>query len=255
LTVTRATNYYVLKVLVPNILFTYLAFTVFWFDVRSGERLSFGITILLAMVAVDIISSELLPICPEYLFIDVMVAVSILFAFLALVETCLVVYWYYKNDANEAEDNKALLAMNKAVAAMTGVFKREREGDNDEGLDTPATINADEPEDDQDLGEDGDVFMDCEDCGEGEATSAAPALRNRRQKMSRMASFRSSFSKKKSVSFAKKQETRKAYLAERNLQEEYLLMGRKLDKFARWFFMIAYTLFLVIMFATIPLWQ
>lgn len=33
------------------------------------------------------------------------------------------------------------------------------------------------------------------------------------------------------------------------------LMGRKLDKFARWFFMIAYTLFLVIMFATIPLWQ
>ena len=58
------------------------------FATRFARR-SFGITILLAMVAVDIISSELLPICPEYLFIDVMVAVSILFAFLALVETCL----------------------------------------------------------------------------------------------------------------------------------------------------------------------
>lgn len=68
----------------------------FWFDVRTGERLSFGVTILLAMVAVDIISSELLPICPEYLFIEVLVAVSLLFAFLALCETCLVVYWYYK---------------------------------------------------------------------------------------------------------------------------------------------------------------
>ncbi|GMH49113.1 hypothetical protein TL16_g00440 [Triparma laevis f. inornata] len=95
-TLDRAASYYVLKVIVPNILFAFLSFLVFWFDVRTGERLSFGVTILLAMVAVDIISSELLPICPEYLFIEVLVAVSLLFAFLALCETCLVVYWYYK---------------------------------------------------------------------------------------------------------------------------------------------------------------
>jgi len=67
----RATNYYVMKIIVPNILFTFLSFAPFWIDVRSGERLSFGITILLAMVAVDIIAADLLPICPEYLFIEV----------------------------------------------------------------------------------------------------------------------------------------------------------------------------------------
>ena len=39
LTVDRASSFYVLKVLIPNILFTYLSFFVFWFDVRSGERL------------------------------------------------------------------------------------------------------------------------------------------------------------------------------------------------------------------------
>ena len=165
-------------------------------------------------------------------------------------------YWYYKNDANEAEDNKALQAMNKAAAAMTGLFKREREGG---GPDTPATISSEnnggaDELGEEDFGGDGhDIFMDCDDGDKGQAEAAPTALRNRK-KMSRMASFRSSFSKK-SVSFVQKQETRKAYLAERNLQEEYLLMGRKLDKFSRFFFIIMYTLFLAIMFATIPFWQ
>ena len=70
-----------------------------------------------------------------------------------------------------------------------------------------------------------------------------------------MASLRSSFSKKKSVSFVEKENTRKAYLQERNLQEKYLAYGRRLDKVSRFLFIILYTLFVAIMFSTIPLWE
>ena len=104
--------------------------------------------------------------------------VSLLFSFFALVETCLVVYWYYKNDDNEAEEvrdvsavdsnalfnvlnslrssqNTALLAMNKAVKAMTNAFQRDNERDPVDkfGEATPATEVSDESDPTDDVNE------------------------------------------------------------------------------------------------------
>lgn len=45
----------------------------FLMDVRAGERLSFGITLMLAMIASDIVLSEALPICQEWLWITVFI--------------------------------------------------------------------------------------------------------------------------------------------------------------------------------------
>jgi hypothetical protein len=248
----RATNYYVLKIIVPNILFTFLSFGPFWLDVRSGERLSFGVTILLAMVAVDIIAADLLPICPEYLFIECLVGGSILFAFFALVESCFVVYWYYKNE-HEAEENVAVNSINSAAMAIASALHlkgkgkgEEGRGSSDEMVDsaTPNT-DIDDGKTNIDTGSNTDMFLDCQ-----EGPDIPPPAR--RPSLTRMGSIRKSLGLNPSFKVAK--ENRKVYLRERNLNEANVLTGQKCDKISRWLFMCLYVLFLVVMFATIPLW-
>jgi hypothetical protein len=51
-TVERARNYYVLFVLVPAMLFSYLSFAVFFVSFQIGERLGYGITLVLTSTQV-----------------------------------------------------------------------------------------------------------------------------------------------------------------------------------------------------------
>ncbi|GMH59659.1 hypothetical protein TrRE_jg8082 [Triparma retinervis] len=261
----RATNYYVLKIIVPNILFTFLSFAPFWVDVRSGERLSFGITILLAMVAVDIIAADLLPICPEYLFIEALVGGSILFAFLSLVESCFVVYWYYKNE-HEAEENVAVNSINSAAMAIASALHLKGKGSKDtaEGSggnsETPITSSAHsrpsthfDPSDDPGGGahvddSNTDMFLDCD-----EGPDVPPPPTAVRPSLTTMGSLRKRF--KRSFTNKNAKENRKVYLRERNLNEANVLTGHRVDRASRWAFVVLYILFLTVMFATIPLWE
>jgi len=93
---TRARQHYVMKILVPNILFTYLSFGMFLIDLRVGERLAYGMSALLVIVAQDIVTSELLPICNERLWIHDITYVSMYFILCALLESVLVGYLYFR---------------------------------------------------------------------------------------------------------------------------------------------------------------
>lgn len=268
--VTRASNYYVAKVLIPNILFTFLSFAPFWLDVRSGERLSFGVTILLAMVAVDIIAAELLPVCPEYLFIEALVGGSILIAFLALIETCIVVYWYYKNQ-HEKENNVIVNKIAATSSTIKSVFNKKQENEDTKtrvetamSNSTPTTTTGrnslnsahfDVDDVDDNISDvNTDMFLDAEEPAHNDISLTV----HPRPQMTRVASLRNSFfnkSKENDKSFIKKKESRKRYLRERNLNSDYILMGQKLDRACRWIFIISYIIFLIIMFATIPIWR
>ena len=60
----RKTSLIYIKTLVgPIIVFNFLLSAVFFFDVRCGERLGYGITILLVMMAIEIIAADALPTC------------------------------------------------------------------------------------------------------------------------------------------------------------------------------------------------
>ena len=58
ITFRRASNYYVFKVLLPSILLALASMLVFWTSVECGERLGYGMTTILAMLATDVWTSE-----------------------------------------------------------------------------------------------------------------------------------------------------------------------------------------------------
>ena len=92
----RSFNFYVGKLIVPSILFTYISFGLFFLDVRLGERLGFGISILLVNVAQDIITNEYIPISQERLWLVIFIQSSTYWIFLAIFETIFISWVYYK---------------------------------------------------------------------------------------------------------------------------------------------------------------
>lgn len=88
----RATNHYVIFGLLPNILFTYLSFGQFALDPREGERLSFSITIVLITVTHSIVTSSLLPVCNEWIWLNSFNFLSMNFTLIGIVETLFVIW-------------------------------------------------------------------------------------------------------------------------------------------------------------------
>ena len=91
----RSQQYYATQLILPVILLTYLSFAPLCLSPNTGERLGFGITVILAMLAYDITASSLMPICNEKLFMQYIQMASLLFCFLALFETCVVLYVFH----------------------------------------------------------------------------------------------------------------------------------------------------------------
>ena len=93
-TLNRATDYYIRVLIVPQILLTFLAFSVFFtgIDTRLGAgRMSFGMTIVLISNVMGVATSAWLPVCAEVLWIDLFLLNNLAFAYLALIESMLVV--------------------------------------------------------------------------------------------------------------------------------------------------------------------
>jgi len=89
---SRATSYYTLFTLFPNILFAYMSFGQFALDADAGERLSYGVTILLILVAQSIVTASFLPVCREMLWINTFNLVSMIFTLFGILETIIVFY-------------------------------------------------------------------------------------------------------------------------------------------------------------------
>jgi hypothetical protein len=102
----RSVEYYSTRLVLPAILLTCVSFITFMMDPETGERLGFGITLILAMFANDFTASAMMPVCREKVMMDYLSMVSMLFGCLSLVETGLVLHVYHQS----AEDwNTALV--------------------------------------------------------------------------------------------------------------------------------------------------
>jgi len=67
---SRAAKHYELKIIVTNIVLTYLSFGVFFLDPRTGERIQTSVTILLTIVAADALVTGVVPTCSPMLWIE-----------------------------------------------------------------------------------------------------------------------------------------------------------------------------------------
>lgn len=92
----RSTDYYVLKLIVPAVLLTWLSFAAFFMSPATGERLGFGVTVILAMFALDITAASMMPMCNEKLQIDYLHLVCLAFTCSSLLETAVVLYMYHQ---------------------------------------------------------------------------------------------------------------------------------------------------------------
>ena len=97
----RQNLYYWWSVEVPGVLLTLLSFSVFWLDAeRCGERLGFGVTLLLAIEVTRIVINGLLPVCGEMLWVEILLNYNELFCAIALFESCFAAYVALSNKRN-----------------------------------------------------------------------------------------------------------------------------------------------------------
>ena len=115
ITFDRTTTALYLRILtIPVMLMTFLASAVFGFDVRCGERLGYGLTVRLAitaveitaevvslyywqlLAAVEITAEEKLPTCPEWLWVEAFTVGSFTMSVCCLLESCVITHLYYK---------------------------------------------------------------------------------------------------------------------------------------------------------------
>jgi len=104
---SRATRYYLIKIILPTILFTFISFGLFVLDFKLGERLGFGISAVLIIVAQEIITNDHIPISDEDLWISWFVQISTYFTFAALTESIVLAAIYYKFGKKKRLDTEA----------------------------------------------------------------------------------------------------------------------------------------------------
>ena len=97
----RATRFYVNNIIIPTAMLTYLSFGSFLLDIRVGERLSFGIAMALVVVAQQIVTSGLLPISNERLWIDRFITLSFYWIVFSLAQTVLIAYFFFLHDSSK----------------------------------------------------------------------------------------------------------------------------------------------------------
>jgi len=92
ITLNRALFYYWLLILGPNMLLAVISFGVFFVSVEEGERLSLGVTLILAGEVSKIVVSGFVPVCGELLWIDGFMLVCSSFMAFSLVESFAVLF-------------------------------------------------------------------------------------------------------------------------------------------------------------------
>ena len=93
---SRASKYYTTKIIAPTILFTYLSFGLFLLDLQMGERLGYGISTVVIIVAQEIVTNEHIPISDETLWINLFIQISTYFTYAALLQSVIVAWIYFK---------------------------------------------------------------------------------------------------------------------------------------------------------------
>ncbi|GMH55388.1 hypothetical protein TrST_g4676 [Triparma strigata] len=216
ITLQRAVSFYWTKAIIPNIILTYLSFGSLLTDVRAGERLSYSATLVLASVALDLTMGEYIPICPEWLWLQTLIFVSLIFSSTTIFIS-LYVIWLYFLDRGEEEDltddiHTPLYNLRRAGSLkLVKMFSKRNVNNPDPSeneLELSSSIKVDKT---------ADAFYDAQS--------------------------------------PEQETTQSVHLKIRTLNRRNVERGQRID--ALWFNLLVsfYTLFLIIMFATIGLWR
>lgn len=84
----RATFFYLNFTLLPSVILSLISFSVFFMSFAVGERLGFGITLVLVVEVSKQTIASLLPICGELLWMELFFWINFLACVLALLERC-----------------------------------------------------------------------------------------------------------------------------------------------------------------------
>mmetsp|Transcript_20911 Transcript_20911/g.23884 ORF Transcript_20911/g.23884 Transcript_20911/m.23884 type:complete len:510 (+) Transcript_20911:98-1627(+) len=233
------TSYYMRSLVIVMVIFTFVAGCTCKLDIRCGERLGFGITILLAMVATEIIASEMLPTCPEYLWIEVITFGSTSFAGLCLFESCLVTHIYYKQRKEDISEFVKDANDTKSSVSDDVVSSNEKDD-----MDLKCFVDSiTTPEDLEKLAS--EWMENITPCDGNENINQNNGRNNR----SRDSFFRK-FSMRK-----KKKSAHEKWSEERGLSMESFKLAEKIDHNFFIGFMSIYPLFLIVMYSSVNLFE
>ena len=255
----RSSRYYVLKILLPTIVFTILSFGVFLLDLRVGERLSYGLTVLLVIIAQDISTSTLLPITDKRLWVNTFVVASFYWVLITNLESVFVAWLYFVGDEH---DEKAILEAEKKRSgnADSNGEARDLRHVKDSILAKAVPSTSLQQDDEEQAGSYGGAPHSLEDeisaspehknvafCddtkdepGDAKVSDSAP---DRRAVFSRMKKVKGS----RGLMSIQQLVLQKAKMRHRTI--------KKIDKWFFWVLSCTYVLFVVLMFATNSLWD
>ena len=94
----RENRFWLHKVILVNILSTYLSFGVFFTHPQAIQRGQFSITLLLTQTTGDVFVYTSLPRAPHFLWIEIFMLVSWCFCFLSTFENFVMLFIYWKSD-------------------------------------------------------------------------------------------------------------------------------------------------------------
>jgi hypothetical protein len=127
----KSMTYYILTILLPGCIITFLSFGPFWLDVsKSGERISFGATMLLTILLLMTIVAETVPKCGEMLWLDLFNWVNFGFCVLSMLESFLVYYWCFGENGEDSpmELKERMESLSNSLTEITAQMKKERTG-------------------------------------------------------------------------------------------------------------------------------
>ena len=97
-TLARQSHFYLRFVLLPLAIFSLISFSVFFMSFEVGERLGFGITLVLVVEVAKQTISTFLPVCGELVWMELYIWINWIFTCLALLESCLVLGLAYNTE-------------------------------------------------------------------------------------------------------------------------------------------------------------
>lgn len=267
--VRTTTALYLRTLTIPVMLLTFLASAVFWFDVRCGERLGYGITVLLAITAVEIIAEESLPTCPEWLWVEAFTVGSFVISVCCLVESCVVTHLYFKqrkedltewirvgeskkyedgNSSNRENDHQSLDYYSCDNRGILSSLSRDDTN--------PAPVSPRNAKNSTDSTNDDDQSPTSLEDPTTKESEADDSSRTERLKMSVAMRFKEKLNKARAKSQEEKNKPTAAetWAAERNLDPTKFDLVRKIDAISFRVFISVYMSFVILMFATNPLW-
>jgi hypothetical protein len=227
----RARSYYVFNIIIPTTILTFVSFGTFLLDLRVGERLSYGVSLAVVVVAQQIVTKDLIPVSDERLWIDRFVGWSFYWVIFGLVESVFIGYLFFIRDDFEREP----------------VHAEEAAGDKDAGhafaeLDEGNEVAGDQPGSHlEQIPEDSTTPADKRN---GWEPSRSLSFANFRQTLRRTRSRR-----KESIT-SRKRDKKPGPLP--NCFYHYPL--RRIDHFCFFSATITYIIFLICMFSTRSFW-